>query len=109
MELKIHLKKIKGKWYASSGPKGYKVFLNFGDQLSEWLKKSEADVVFSQTKNENTVFLCKIRKEGNNYVIDFYDTNTQELVTSEEQCPKIFNDFSIDSEFYLNYKVDDSN
>ena len=46
-----------------------------------------------------------VRRE---YILELHDLDTDELKMSIEQCPKIFNDFDIGSEFYINYNSNDN-
>lgn len=100
--LKLHLKLIKGRWYVSSGAKGYKTFPKFNEILNSWIKGSEAEVLFTSEKLDSSVMKCMLRRnDKGNIVTDFYDIESDNLITSEEQCPKMFSDFEIDSSFYL--------
>ena len=45
---------------------------------------------------------------GMRNILELCDLDTNELKMSIEQCPKIFNDFDIDSKFYINYNPNDN-
>ena len=98
--LNLLLKKVGGRWFGSTGKKGYRFYKSFDSILSSWISDSEASIYRIEVK----------KKPGSrNYTMDFFDVNTGDLKYSEDQCPSIIEDFSIDSEFYLNYLKDDNN
>ena len=45
---------------------------------------------------------------GMGSILELCDLDTNEFKMSIEQCPKIFNDFDISSEFYINYNSNDN-
>lgn len=103
MNLKIHLKKVKGRFYMSLGCKGYKSNLSFNAALSKWIKGNEGYVTFTDEKTEHSVYKVNVRKKEDYYVMDLFDVESGELQVSQEQCPKIFQDYNIAPEFYINY------
>lgn len=103
MNLKIHLKKVKGRFYMSLGCKGYKSNHTLNEALAKWIQKDEGCVTFTDEKTENSVYKVNVRKEDDHYVMDLFDIQSGELQVSQEQCPKIFQDYDIVPEFYINY------
>ena len=53
--------------------------------------------------SEYSVHKVKVRKEDDHYVMDLFDIHSGELQVSQEQCPKIFQDYDIVPEIYINY------
>ena len=45
---------------------------------------------------------------GMGNILELHDLDTNELKMSIDHCPKIFNDFDIGSEFYINYNSNDN-
>lgn len=109
--LNLLLKKVGGRWFGSTGKKGYRFYKSFDSILSSWISDSEASISFSSEKTPQSIYRIEIKKKpgSRNYTMDFFDVNTGDLKYSEDQCPSIIEDFSIDSEFYLNYLKDDNN
>lgn len=103
MNLKIHLKKVKGRFYMSLGCKGYKSNFSFNEALSKWIQKDEGCVTFTDNKTDDSVYKVKVRKVEDYYMMDLYDIDSGELQVSQEQCPKIFEDYNLPQEFYINY------
>lgn len=103
MNHKIYLKVVKGRWYISLGVKGYKSTFDLDKALSEWLKKDSAVITFTSGRTADSVRRVVIRYEENKPVMDFYDPDSGELLRSVRECPKMFTDYIIDKEFYINY------
>lgn len=103
MNLKIHLKKVKGRFYMSLGCKGYKSNHTFNEALSKWIKGDEGCVTFTDERTEDSVYKVNVRKQDDYYIMDLFDVNSGELQVSQEQCSKIFQDYDIAQEFYINY------
>lgn len=103
MYLKIYLKIVQGRWYISLGKKGYKSTYELDEALSEWIEGSEAIVTFTSEKTSESVRKVVIRWENDKPTMDLYDPNSRELLRSIKQCPKIFLDYVISNEFYINY------
>lgn len=103
MDLKIHLKVVKGRWYISLGKKGYKSTYELNAALSEWIRGDEANVSFTTDKTDKSVLKVVIRQEDKWFSMDVYDPNSGEFIRSVKQCPKIFSDYMIENEFYINY------
>lgn len=100
---KIYLKIVKGRWYISLGCKGYKSTYELNKALSKLIGKNSAIVTFTTEKTELSVYRATVRKDEKLYILELHNINTDEMEMSIKQCPKIFNDFNIDSEFYINY------
>lgn len=103
MNHKIYLKVVRGRWYISLGTKGYKSTFELDKALSEWVTKDSATITFTSEKTPDSVRRVVIRYEDGKPIMDFYDPNSNELLKSVKQCPKIFVDYVIDKEFYINY------
>lgn len=100
---KIYLKIVKGRWYISLGCKGYKSTHALNEALSKLIGKNSAIVTFTTEKTELSVYRATVRKDEKLYILELHNINTDEIEMSIKQCPKIFNDFDIGSEFYINY------
>lgn len=109
--LNLLLKKVGGRWFGSTGKKGYRFYKSFDSTLSNWISDSEVNVSFSRERTPQSIYRIEMKKkpDSRDYIMNFFDVNTGDLKYSEEQCPNLFKDFSIDSEFYLNYLKDDNN
>lgn len=103
MDHRIHLKKVKGRYYISLGSKGYKSTYDLDKALSEWVGKDSAVITFTLSPTEHTVRKVRMRIEDDAPVMDLYDPKSEELFRSVKQCPKMFNDYSMEKEFYINY------
>lgn len=103
MKHKIYLKVVKGRWYISLGCKGYKSTFALNKALSTLIQKESAEVTFTSERTEFSVFKAVAVKKDDSYILELYNLDTNELEMSIKQCPKIFNDFDIGSEFYINY------
>lgn len=103
MNLKIHIKKVKGRYYMSLGCKGYKSNHNLNAALEKWIKKDEGIITFTDTQTTDSVYRAEVVKKSDCWDLNLYDLQTNELVVSQEQCPKILEDYDICSDFYINY------
>lgn len=103
MKYKIYLKVVKGRWYISLGCKGYKSTFALNKALSTLTKKESVEVTFTSERTESSIYRATVRKDEKLYILELHNINTDKLEMSIEQCPKIFNDFNIGSEFYINY------
>ena len=108
MKHKIYLKVVKGRWYISLGCKGYKSTYALNRALSTLIHGESAEVTFTSDRTENSAYKAVVTRKDNLYILELHDLDTDELKMSIEQCPKIFNDFDIGSEFYINYKPNDN-
>lgn len=100
---KIYLKIVRGRWYISLGCKGYKSTHALNETLSKLIGKNSATVTFTNEKTELSVYRATVKKDEELYILELHNINTDEIEMSIKQCPKIFNDFDIGSEFYINY------
>lgn len=103
MNHKIYLKVVKGRWYISLGKKGYKSTFALDEALSEWIHNSSATITFTSEKTLDTVLKVIMRTESEKPVMDIYNPETNQLIKSISQCPRIFSDYAIDNEFFINY------
>lgn len=106
MKYKIYLKVVKGRWYISLGCKGYKSTFALNKALSKLIQGESAEVTFTSDRTEDSVYKAQVVRKDDLYILELHDLDTNELEMSIEQCPKIFNDFDIGSEFYINYNPD---
>lgn len=108
MKYKIYLKVVKGRWYISLGCKGYKSTFALNKALSTLIQGESAEVIFTSDRTESSVYRAVVTKKNDLYILELHDLDTNKLEMSIEQCPKIFNDFNIGSEFYINYSPNDN-
>lgn len=108
MKYKIYLKVVKGRWYISLGCKGYKSTFALNKALSTLIQGESAEVTFTSERTESSVYRAVVSKKDDLYILELHDLDTGKLEMSIEQCPKIFNDFNIGSEFYINYNPNDN-
>lgn len=108
MKYKIYLKVVKGRWYISLGCKGYKSTFALNRALSTLIRGESAEVTFTSERTENSAYRATVAKKDDLYILELHDLDTDKLEMSIEQCPKIFNDFNIGSEFYINYNPNDN-
>ena len=76
--------------------------------LSTLIRGESAEVTFTSDRTENSAYKAVVTRKDDLYILELHDLDTDELKMSIEQCPKIFNDFDIGSEFYINYKPNDN-
>jgi len=108
MKYKIYLKVVKGRWYISLECKGYKSTFALNKALSTLIQGESAEVTFTSERTESSVYRAVVSKKDDLYILELHDLDTGKLEMSIEQCPKIFNDFNIGSEFYINYNPNDN-
>lgn len=106
MKYKIYLKVVKGRWYISLGYKGYKSTFALNEALSTLIRGDSAEVTFTSNRTENSAYKAQVVKKDDLCILELHNLDTDKLEMSIEQCPKIFNDFNIGSEFYINYNPD---
>ena len=76
--------------------------------LSTLIHGESAEVTFTFDRTENSAYKAVVIRKDDLYILELHDLDTDELKMYIEQCPKIFNDFDIGSEFYINYKPNDN-
>lgn len=108
MKYKIYLKVVKGRWYISLGCKGYKSTYALNRALSTLIHGESAEATLTSDRTENSTYKAVVTRKDDLHFLELHDLDTDELKMSIEQCSKMFNDFDIGSEFYINYKPNDN-
>lgn len=103
MNLKLYLRKVNGRFYMSLGNKGYKANVLFNNFLTEQFPSGRGIVTFTDQQTEDSIFKTRVYNNGDSFTMDFFDVNDQKLERQVKQCPSMFRDYDIPSEFYINY------
>lgn len=96
MDHRINLKKFNGHWFMDAGTKGYACTTQF----EEFLNKVKPSCVIISDCSENPWFSVKVTK-GEQVVTEFLEPTTEALHTMK-QCPKMFEDLDLPTQFYIN-------
>lgn len=83
MHLSLTFKKFKGKWYVSSGCKGYNILVDFGNFLSDSYESTQVEVIISEEKLTEEAFkvLLSVGENKYGYTLSFSKQDGTPIVT----------------------------
>lgn len=87
----------------SLGCKGYKSNSSLNKALEKWIEGNEGIITFTDYQTVDSVYRATVDVKDNCWNLNLYNIDSGELEVSQEQCPKILEDYKLCSEFYINY------
>lgn len=96
MDHRIVLRKFNGHWFMAVGTKGYACTTEF----EEFLNEVRPSCVFISDMPTDIWFVVKVI-QNKQVITEFFEPKSGKLYTMK-QCPKMFEDLDLPTQFYIN-------
>lgn len=96
MDYKVVLRKYNGHWFMGVGTKGYACTTEF----EKFLDEVRPSCIYISDRFLDPWFIVKVSRETD-VITEFLEPTTGKLY-SMKQCPKMFEDLNLPTQFYIN-------